>query len=290
MINIAILGASGFVGKNVAEKINNTLKNTPYDRKGKNVSYFDFSDKSSWEKLVKKEHNVFINLAAYGVVKTQLDLQPMYDTNYFNVVEFYNYLQENNKPFFWIQVGTAFEYDLQQGEITENSITQPYTHYGISKLMFSNFLINSVTQQNYIIIRPFGMFGKYEDKTKIFPYLISAQKNNEKIDLSEGNQRRDYLFVEDFADFIINLIQNHKLSALPKIINVGNGKLRTLRDMANDIALSLETYDEKLWQWGKIPHRTGESDYFYNVSSLAFDLGLKITEHQIAFEKIVDFY
>jgi len=290
MKNIAILGANGFVGKNTAEKIKQFFKCKLYDRKGTNVNYFDFFDKSSWENLVENEHDIIINLAAYGVVKTQQDLKVMYDVNYFHTVEFYNYLREKNKPFFWIQIGTAFEYDLSQGEITENSVTQPFTHYGISKLMFSKYLLESQINKNFIILRPFGMFGKYEDGTKIFPYLISAQKNKTEINLSEGNQRRDYLFVEDFADFIVTLIQKQKLEQLPNIINLGNGKLRSLRDMANDIAKNIEAFNPELWKWGKIPHRVGESDYFYNTSNLAFDLGLKTTEHNIAFKKIIEFY
>ena len=290
MNNIAILGANGFVGRNTAKKIKQYFKFTTYDRKGDNVEYFDFFDKNSWKNLVEKEHNIIINLAAYGVVKTQQDLQTMYNVNYFKTVEFYNYLRENNKSFFWIQIGTAFEYDLSQGEITEKSITQPYTHYGISKLMCSQYLLNSQINANFTILRPFGMFGKYEDKTKIFPYLISAQKNNIPIDLSEGNQRRDYLFVEDFADFIISLIKKHNFNDLPKVINVGNGKLRSLRDMANDIAKSIENFNPDLWQWGKIPQRVGESDYFYNTSNLAFDFGLKTTEHKVAFDKIIKSY
>ena len=290
-MNIAILGAGGFVGRNTAEVFKNkSLNFTPYDRKGTNVDFFDFSDKASWRNLLKKEHDIIINLAAYGVVKTQQDLKTMYDVNYFQTVEFYTFLRENNKSFFWLQIGTAFEYDLSQGEITESSITQPYTHYGISKLMCSQYLLNSQNNKNFIILRPFGMFGKYEDGTKIFPYLISAQKNKEAISLSDGSQRRDYLFVEDFADFIITLIKSQNLSTLPKIINVGNGKIRSLRDMANDIAESTENYNQSLWQWGKIPHRTGESDYFYNISKLAFNLGLKTTEHKLAFKKIITFY
>ncbi|NPA43956.1 MAG: NAD(P)-dependent oxidoreductase [Chlorobi bacterium] len=290
MNNIAIIGAGGFVGRNTTEKIKEHFKFIPYDRKGDNVEFFDFTDKDSWINFMKNEHNIIINLAAYGVVKTQQDLQTMYDVNYFKTVEFYNYLRKNNRPFFWIQIGTAFEYDLSQGEITEKTITQPYTHYGISKLMCSQYLLNSQTDENFLILRPFGMFGKYEDRTKIFPYLISAQKNNKKIELSEGNQRRDYLFVEDFANFIVNLIENHKLTGLPKVINLGNGKLRSLRDMANDIAESIENFNLDLWQWGKLPHRTGESDYFYNVSKIAFELGLETTEHKTAFNKIIDYY
>ncbi len=290
MDNIAILGAGGFVGKNVAEKVKQHFNFTAYDKKGKNVEFFDFSQKNSWEKIIEKKHNVFINLAAYGVVKTQQDLKTMYNVNYFHPVEFYNFLRKNNIAFFWIQVGTAFEYDLSQGEITEKSITQPFTHYGISKLMCSEYLLKSQNNKNFVILRPFGMFGKYEDKTKIFPYLISAQKNKTKIELSEGNQRRDYLFVEDFANFIVSLVQNNNLEDLPEIINIGNGKLRSLRDMANDIAENMEIFNPDFWQWGKIPHRSGESDYFYNVSNVAFDLGLQTTEHKTAFKKIIDYY
>lgn len=290
MKTIAILGANGFVGKNAKQILKEFFNVLSFDRKGDEATFFDFEDPSSWTSVPVEKCDVILNLAAYGVVKNQQQLETMYNVNYFSVMEFYKYVREINNNLFWIQVGTAFEYNLSLGAITEESVTQPFTHYGISKLMFSTYLQNAQDNDNYIIFRPFGMFGKYEDNSKIFPYIISAQKNKQAISLSDGMQKRDYIYVNDFIFFIKNIVLKHNVDILPKVINIGAGKVRNLKEMAFDIAKNITDFDNSLWQWGLLSQRQGESSSFYNASKLAVDLGLEITEHEQAFKEIINYY
>ena len=202
--------------------------------------------------------------------------------------DFYNYILSKNSNLYWIQIGTAFEYDLTQIAINEKSTCNPKTHYGISKLMMSNFLLNK--SNNFIILRPFGMFGKFEDTSKFFPALIKAQKFKQSINLSDGLQCRDYIFVEDFIAFLKTLITKINSSDLPKVINIGSNQSKSLREYSNYLIPYIPFFDNKFWNWGQISFRENESFNFYSNSKISYNYGFINSPLSTSFKKIVNYY
>ncbi|HMG15099.1 MAG TPA: NAD(P)-dependent oxidoreductase [Saprospiraceae bacterium] len=292
-MKVVLIGSTGFVGKNIAEKLKDKVEliSTSRVQESFNYTYFDFTKPSSWDAIVKINPDIIINAAAYGVVKSEIELKEMYDINYFLPRLFYEYLMKEACNTYWLQIGTAFEYDLSIiGGITETHPCVPQTHYGISKLQFSNYLLSKANNSTYSILRPFGMFGKYEDGSKFFPMLIKAQKFKNPVELSHGNQERDYFLIDDLVFFISEILDSNKLKDLPNILNLGSGKSYSFKFMANYIADKIPNFDSTLWEWGKLPLRLGESTQFFNSSSLAETLGFKISSLEVGFEEIVKYY
>ena len=294
MKSVLVLGGiTGFVGRNIADFFEDKCEILRTSRsKDNNVTsiYFDLQDKASWKNVSELNPDVIINCAAYGVVKTETDLAKMYDINYFTTTAFYKFLQEQKCDSFWVQIGTAFEYDLSVSDIKEESPCLPQTHYGISKLMTSNYLFEYGKKGKFIVLRPFGMFGKYEDSSKLFPALILAQLKNETINLSSGIQQRDYLFVKDLAIFIWNLMTEYEIRNLPKLINIGSGTYKPICKIAETIAQCIHGFQPELWNWGSLGQREGEASYFYNQSGLAAQYGLSVTKQEEAFPEIIENY
>mgnify|MGYP001806728111 CR=1 FL=1 len=195
MIKVLILGANGFVGKNIASVFHKEGKielfRTSREPKYTEV-YFDLLQKASWSSIIDINPDFIIDASGYGVVKNQTDLDSLYKVNYLLKREFIDYIFQKLPNVFWIQIGTAFEYSLEEEGLTEESGCFPKTHYGISKLLFSIYL-KEVVKERFSIIRPFAMFGEGEDISKFFPMLIYAQKKGVKVDLSDGSQYRDCL-------------------------------------------------------------------------------------------------
>src|SRR5690348_8912782 len=123
MLKVLLTGSSGFAGKNIAECLSPELTLVKAMRRpGKkeaNEIYFDLHDKESWQNILTVSPDIFINAAAYGVVKLQTDTELIYKTNYFAITELFEFLFQNNCQPYWLQLGTAFEYDLSVSEITE---------------------------------------------------------------------------------------------------------------------------------------------------------------------------
>jgi nucleoside-diphosphate-sugar epimerase len=293
MEKVIILGATGFVGRNLFEvladdnqfdTLGTSRQNTPLS---KNV-YFDLLDKNTWQHIVDAQPTILVNAIGYGVVKGETDLATMYDVNYLVLIDFIHFISKHLPSVFWVQIGTAFEYDLSIEKISETSICVPKTHYGISKLLFSNFL-NQKSPIPFVLIRPFAMFGKYEHPSKIIPYLMSAQIKKQEVALSSGQQKRDYIFVVDVCVFIKNLLRQ-KENFGGVTINIGSGLALSLQEIAERILECDDHLDPDIWKWGALAQRTGESDVFFNDSKKAFDLNLVVTPLNLALKITYMFY
>ena len=292
--SIMILGASGFVGKNLSCILSKYFKIINSYREGvfslDEYVFFDLNEQSTWENILKRKADYIINCIGYGIVRDEDNLRMMYDINYLIISKFYDYLSENKFTGNIIHIGTAFEYDLSTIRIDEQTITVPKSHYGISKLMISEHLLNKNHLKNYIIIRPFNMFGSFESDSKVIPSLINSQKFNKKIYLSSGLQKRDFFHVNDLAQFIVILIQKSDFNNLPKIINVGSGITFSIREIANQLAELLPTFDDSLWVWNSLSQREGETMEFLNNSKIANKLGFTTSSLKEGFKQTIKYY
>lgn len=290
---VVVIGAHGFVGRNIV----NGLSQQP----GIDLHYFsrtpnsnrpvvDLANPLTWLPLVDLQPDILIDATGYGVVKDQTDLTAMYAINYLEKIKFAHFLFERLPTLFWVQIGTAFEYGLEQISLMEDSYCLPKTHYGISKLMFSTYL-QQVIQERYCILRPFAMFGEWEADSKLIPLLILAQKHQKAIDLSTGSQRRDYFYVGDLVALLVNLIQHNKLAELEgHVLNVGSGRTRTLLELSEVITQCLPHFDPSLWRWGVLPQREGETTEFYNASTKAAELSFTATPLETALRNTINHY
>lgn len=289
-MRIVVLGSTGFVGRNLYEDLGVVLDvygthRTDSPETHRSV-FFDLCKQETWRKIIDLKPQVIINAAGYGVVKSERNLDLMYDINYLLPASFFDYVKACLKCHF-IQIGSAFEYDLNLSRLTEASSCRPKTHYGMSKFLLSHYLLNSQCD-DFTIVRPFGMFGPYENETKLFPYLITAQRDRRPVDLSSGTQVRDFFYVKDLSSFIGGLVKH--VGSIPKIINVGSNQENTIRELGDRLISAIPAFDPEFWRWGRIHARENESPIFVNASALAGKLGLKLTDYDSSFNSTVNYY
>ena len=294
-MKIAILGSGGFLGSNLLEDLSQYFECVAFSRKqafaqaSKNHVTFDICDPNTWTNLIDFQADCIINCIAYGVVRTEVDVQQMIDINYLHTIRLYNALAEGVPDSYLIHIGTAFEYNLDEVMLSEEKTCVPKTYYGISKYLASNYLVEGTKLNHYTIIRPFNMFGPYEDTSKIIPGLIKAQQQKLPLLLSDGLQKRDYFFVKDLSSLIKNLIEKSSLRK-HRVINAGSGKAIALRSLAELLSTHIPDFKKELWEWDKVSHREGENSIFYNESQLAFDCGMTLTALDLALKKTVNHY
>ena len=291
---VLVLGSSGFVGRNISELFQSyfcVIKSVKDSTKVDDGSiWFDLLNENSWIEIIKLSPSVIINCIGYGVVKKQQDVNNIYTINYFKTIELFDFLSDFASTINIIHLGTAFEYDLSLIKLSEDSSTVPRTHYGVSKLMTSNYLFHKRFNFNFVVIRPFNMFGFYEDDSKILPSLILAQKKRVSINLTSGAQKRDFLFVDDLSNFLVSLIKNFDFSQIPRCINIGTGKSISIKKLSSIISGVLPHFDSKYWNWNAISQRNGETLEFYNASSLSRDLGFSTKDIATSLHDTVKYY
>ena len=291
-MKIIVLGSDGFVGKNLYEGLSPFFTSYASTRRTVEADdpyrcYFDIDEPSSWEALLQIRPDCIVNCIGYGVVKTQTDVKRMLDVNYFRTASLYEYIGRHLPGAYLIHIGTAFEYYLQAERLTEQSECAPGTYYGAGKLLMSQYLQQRKVIRDFTIIRPFNMFGPYEDTTKIIPTLIRSQRTKIPTPLSEGGQKRDYFFVRDLSKLVAGLV---KSGGGHRIVNAGSGRPVSLRELADRVARQLPEFDGRLWEWGELPYREGESPVFFNGSALAAEYGMGLTDLDDAIAITIKYY
>jgi nucleoside-diphosphate-sugar epimerase len=121
----------------------------------------------------------------------------------------------------WIGFGSQAEYGLKSEAIVEETLCEPISDYGKSKLSLS---ISSMGLCDSLAIegawiRIFSIFGENDHSTALIPSVISKMLQNEDVNLTECTQTWDYLYLTDALEALEALMLNFKSG----IYNLGSG-------------------------------------------------------------------
>ena len=102
------------------------------------------------------------------------------------------------------------------------------------------------------------MYGEMDDETKFIPYIIKqCQTNVPKIDLTTGEQKRDFIYVKDIVKIYDFLLKSESLKQCwYEEIEIGTGKLIKVKEVVKQIHQL--TNSESYLNFGAIPYRDGE--------------------------------
>jgi dTDP-6-deoxy-L-talose 4-dehydrogenase (NAD+) len=134
----------------------------------------------------------------------------------------------------FIGVGTCFEYKLPNAEITERSELGPVTLYAAAKLALYHMLEKRFAAAgiDFSWARLFYLFGEGEHPARLFPLLHRKMSSGEPITLSSGDKIRDFLDVAVAGRLIATLAETGQTG----VANICSGEPITLRAVAERIA------------------------------------------------------
>jgi len=125
--------------------------------------------------------------------------------------------------------GSFSEYGNYNRKISETDQEDPINLYGLSKYTFKNYskLICSMYDMDWSWIRPCYTYGPYDVDTRLIPLLIKKFSNHEHVILDDCEKRLDYLYVDDFVNYVYTLVVKKKVGTF----NVCSGKEYSLKDV-----------------------------------------------------------
>lgn len=175
-----------------------------------------------------------------------------------------------------LQFGSGEEYGNIQAPFKETDKEFPMSPYAVAKQITTSTALMLNKNYNYpvCIIRPSNLFGKYQSKNKFIPYVLEKLKNNEEILTTFGEQRRDFIYAEDFAFVIFELLKNSE-KIKGEIINVGSGISISLKEIILYLKDKLNSNSEI--KFGVIPYRENEMmNFCLDISKLEKILDKKL--------------
>tara|TARA_B100001057_G_scaffold499443_1_gene610122 strand:- start:3259 stop:4128 length:870 start_codon:yes stop_codon:yes gene_type:complete len=240
-MNILITGYSGFIGKNLIEKIINDKKyNLLLIGKQKKLNYknckYIISDLANIRKYKKKiinfQPDIVIHLAWYGIPKLN-KLNSIYNLNI--SINFFEIIFNYTKCKKIIVTGSCFEYCKSKGKINENYSNNVDNYFAWSKNSLLKFLniYCSDNKINLYWLRLFYVFGKFQRNESIIPILINNAKLNKHFKVKYPYNRNDFIYINDVINAIEKCI-NNKVDYCGAL-NIGSGKAVAINTIQNYI-------------------------------------------------------
>lgn len=262
IMKILILGSEGFVGHNLISGLKNDFILTASDihsSSNQDVKYVK-SDVTKFDevKSITKDTDIIINLAAHTLVSS---FDQVIVNAKINIIGMLNVLESariNNVQKIIFSSASSLIGDSRENLITEKYPANPKTAYGVSKMACEHYLriFNDLYGLNYVTFRFFNIYGPHQINGLI-PSLILKLKKNQKVTVfGEGDQIRDYVYIEDAVPFFKKAIKSNV--ANNKILNFGTGIGHSVMDVINVLSKHLDTKPKIDFR----PSRQGEISNF----------------------------
>lgn len=280
---IIITGAGGFIGAYFLEKLKDAnevtaiLRRKPEDywrlglfEKNYEITIADITEREKIMSLFsKKKPDIVFHFASYGTYpRIQKDREIMINANVLGNVNLIDATLAHSTLSFI--VGSSSEYGNVPSPMREDGPTSPTLLYGATKLFTTHYGKIRAEEENkrLINIRPFSVYGPYEEPFRLIPYLLTSAILGRVAKLSSSDNVRDFIFIRDFFDALMVLAESSDHIAPGEIFNVGSGREISVGALVN--LIEKEVTGKKLSvEWSKTKTSQKEITHWYaDISKL----------------------
>jgi len=251
---ILLSGATGFLGSNLLKKLinanydvvilkrsfSNTIRIDNYINK---IKYYDI-DKVGLEKcFLENSIDAFIHCATdYG----RKDIDPLHIIDANLVI-----------PLKLVEIGIKNNCTIFIN--TDSILDKGVNSYSLSKKQFLDWFKIYSDRSICINIVLEHFYGPFDDKSKFVSLIVSKLLQNvSQIDLTEGQQKRDFIYIDDVVDAFFTILTNiSKMNIGFHNYEIGSGQLITIKDVVKQIK-ELTGNKLTILNFGAIPYRANE--------------------------------
>ena len=213
MTKILVTGSNGFIGRQVIKRLNKSeVISDSINTKRINLQNLE-------EVMKLNRSDIVIHLG--GKTQKELDWNDYFINNVIGTLNILEYcIRKNVKKI--IFVSTYVYGNPKYSPVDEKHVINPHDTYTKSKYLAEKLceLYSKNFDLNVTILRPFNIFGKTLPNGFLISNLLKSVKTDEKITIVNKNSKRDFLFVDDFVDVILN-IKDYDFKF--EIFNIGSG-------------------------------------------------------------------
>ena len=215
---------------------------------------------------IKKYLNkiVVININKQGIeeifVKFKIDVVLHCGTNYGYNNSQLNEIVDSNLMIPLKLLTYSSQYGVKYFINTDTIIDKNINGYSLSKSQFKEWLIYDKSNLIKVNVALSHFYGPGDNKTKFVESIIQKHLNNEpNIDLTPGEQKRNFLFIDDVVNAFALIINNlNTLDENYTEYNIASSESFTIKYVATMINKIINNKKTKLF-FGALPYRNNET-------------------------------
>lgn len=156
-----------------------------------------------------------------------------------------------------VHTGTLFEYGGAEAPFREDQPCSPGSAYGLTKRDAGRL----VTAQGGSHVHLALVYGPGQSDEFLVPQLLRARRTGEPLPMTEGAQRRDFLWVEDAVEGLVRIAGSPELAG--RRVNLCTGVPTPLRELVHRVGAPVRL--------GALPYRPDEIFDCYGSPGLLED-------------------
>ena len=205
---------------------------------------------------------VFHAACCYG--RSNETFSEIISTNIGLGVAILNSLNQLLNPATFINVGTSLPSDTSLYALTKNE----FRNFG--KLSVNHPSLNL----QFLNLSVEHFYGPKENENKFIPYILSkCLKIGSDIDLTLGEQKRDFIFIDDLINACLKIIERIPTFTKYESISVGSGEAYSIKDIV--LLIHKLTESKSNLKFGSLPYRSNEVMFSKADVSVLKKLGWK---------------
>jgi len=271
---ILITGINGFLGSHLAKHLISSFEVIGLEYSLDNLHRINsdnfkvYTTKKTSLEIIFKENNFHSVIHAATVYRRKED-------------PIFNLLDTNiNLPVRLLELCNIFSVNMfLNTDSFFNNTDYSYSYlsdYTLSKKQSLEWIkmLSTKTPCKVINMKVFHMYGENDAKTKFIPSIIDKiKKNTSTIDLTPGEQTRDFIYVKDVVSAFQFVIENYNALNSFQEFDVGTGKSHSIKEIV--LLIKAITKSSTVLNFGSLHYRYGEIMASKVTNLKLFEMGWK---------------